>query len=279
MPPLVEFRDVTLEVDGQLYLRRANLEVYRGESLVVAGLPGSGKSFVIRLMLGLPGLASASRVQFDGEVWVDGRDLTALSTSELQQLRARIGTVLRGGGLIENMDVRRNITLPLTYHHRKAMGGAEIDGRCELLLADLGIAHLSRPGLRPVGLNREERAYVALARALANEPFLLLLDDPAAGLSPGRAARLSESCLGYYPRFPTHPAPLPVTGQPLTRVVTTSDLSRYLEWGDRFAVLWQQQLHVVGGRDEVALSAERQVRELLSPERSTAGATRSPVEA
>ncbi len=263
-PTLVEMRDVTLEVDGQVYLSQANLEVRVGESLIVAGLPGSGKSFVIRLMLGLPGLGSGLRSHLEGEVLVDGVDVAATSGPELQQLRSRMGSVLRDGGLIENMDVRRNITLPLTYHHRTSMGKADIDERCDLLLQDLGLSQLNRPGLRPVGLNREERIYVSLARALANEPFLLLMDDPAAGLSPGCAAQLSDACFGYYPRFPTHPETQPPSTLPLTRVTTTSDIGRYMAFGDRFVVLHEQQLHEVGGRDAVAASSEAHVRMLRS---------------
>ena len=271
-PTLVELRDVTLEVDGQVYLRQANLTLSVGESLVVAGLPGSGKSFVIRLMLGLPGLGSGSRSHLEGEVLVDGVDVAATSGQDLQALRSRMGAVLLDGGLIENMDVRRNIMLPLTYHHRTDMGKVEIDERCDLLLQDLGLSHLNRPGLRPVGLNREERIYVSLARALANEPFLLLMDDPAAGLSPGCAARLSEVCFGYYPRFSTHPHTQVLSTRPLTRVMTTSDIGRYLTFGDRFVVLSEQQLHEVGGRDAVMASTEAHVRVLLS-ENATRDAT------
>ena len=262
--PLIELRDVTLEVDGQVYLRQANLAVSAGESVIVAGLPGSGKSFVIRLMLGLPGLGSGSRTRLEGEVVVDGLDVVGTSGAELQQLRSRMGAVLRDGGLIENMDVRRNIMLPLSYHHRTSMGKTDIDERCDLLLQDLGLARLNKPGLRPVGLNREERIYVSLARALVNEPFLLLMDDPAAGLSPGCAASLKEMCFGYYPRFSTHPETQPVNALPLTRVTTTSDIGRYLSFGDRFVVLTDQQLHVIGGREEVASSSQEHVRALIS---------------
>lgn len=267
---LVELREVTLEVDGRVYLRQANLKVRVGESLIVAGLPVSGKSFVIRLMLGLPGLGSGSRSSLQGEVLVDGVDVATSSGPQLQQLRSHIGAVLLAGGLIENMDVRRNITLPLTYHHRTDMGKVDIDDRCDLLLRDLGLSQLNRPGLRPVGLNREERIYVSLARALANEPFLLLLDDPVAGLSPGCAARLSDMCFGYYPRFPTHPDTQPPSSLPLTRITTTTDLGRYLAFGDRFVVLHEQQLHEVGGRDAVAANSDPHVRMLLAEDTQNA---------
>ena len=276
---LVEFRNVTLEVDGQVYLREANLKVNVGESLIVAGLPGSGKSFVIRLMLGLPGLGSEARTRLQGEVLVDGHDVAMKSAPDLQQLRSRTGAVMRDGGLIENMDLRRNITLPLTYHHRTAMGKTEIDERCDLLLHELGIDRLNKPGLRPVGLNREERLYVSLARALANEPFLLLLDDPAAGLSPGCARQLSELCFGYYPKFFTHPESQPLSTLPLTRVATTSDISRYWNFGDRFVVLDEQQLHVVGDREAVTSSSNPLVKMLFSelPTQSETGTQNEPL--
>lgn len=263
-PTLADLKNVTLEVDGEIFLREVNLKVHFGESLVVAGLPGSGKSFVIRLLLGLPGLGFGQRSRLEGEVLVDGVDVVQASGSELQLLRSRMGAVLLDGGLIENMDVRSNIALPLTYHHRTDIGKSEIDERCDLLLRDLGISQLNKPGLRPVGLNREERMYVSLARALVNAPFLLLLDDPAAGLSPGCASQLSDACFGYYPQFPTRPYAQPPSQRPLTRVTTTSDIGRYLPFGDRFVVLHEQQLHEVGDRDAVAGSAEAHVKVLLS---------------
>lgn len=263
-PTLAELKNVTLEVDGEVFLREVNLKVHVGESLVVAGLPGSGKSFVIRLMLGLPGLGFGSKSRLEGEVRVDGVDVVQASGRELQLLRSRMGAVLLDGGLIDNMDVRRNIALPLTYHHRTDIGKSEIDERCDLLLRDLGISQLNRPGLRPVGLNREERIYVSLARALVNAPFLLLLDDPAAGLSPGCASQLSDACFRYHPQFLTHPNARPPSQRPLTRVTTTSDIGRYLSFGDRFVVLHERQLHEVGDRDAVAGSSEAHVKVLLS---------------
>ena len=181
-----------------------------------------------------------------------------------ETMRTMMIISMMDGGLIENMDVCSNIALPLTYHHRTDIGKSEIDERCDLLLRDLGISQLNKPGLRPVGLNREERMYVSLARALVNAPFLLLLDDPAAGLSPGCASQLSDACFRYHPEFPTRPYARPPSQRPLTRVTTTSDIGRYLPFGDRFVVLHEQQLHEVGDRDAVAGSAEAHVKVLFS---------------
>lgn len=259
--PIVELRHVHLEVEGRVYLDGAQLRVEAGERVVIAGLPGCGKSFVPRLILGLPGM-DPGQARVAGEVIVDGLSVPSLSGGPLQGLRRRIGSVMRDGGLIENMDIRRNIALPLNYHYGDVLGPAQIDRRCAAVLEDLGLARLGRPGIRPVALNREERLYASLARALSAEPFLLLLDDPAAGLSPTPAYRLCQRAFCYEPAFTGR---LPLTGgpRPLTRIATTSDLGRYLDFGDRFVLLWEGRLEPIGDRDAVRGSTDARVRQLL----------------
>ena len=90
---------------------------------------------------------------------------------------------------------------------------------------------------------------------------------------------MSEVCFGYYPRFPTLPDTQPLSTQPLTRVTTTSDIGRYLAFGDRFVVLHEQQLHEVGGRDAVGASSEAHVRMLLSENELQPPMAQRPVEA
>ena len=263
--PLVQFDRVTLAVDGRTYLRNVDLTVNEGEALVVAGPPGCGKSFLPRLILGLPGMRKES-IYLDGEVRVAGHNIMAdNSAADMQRLRRQMGSVLRGGGLIENMDIRRNITLPLNYHYRDVMRPAEIDARCDSLLEDMDLSDLAIPGRRPVGLNREERLYASLARALINEPFLLMLDEPTAGLSPMSAQRLTQFLFYYQPEFATHADAGGLSGRRLTRLVTSVDLGRYLRHGTRFAVLDDQRLTVVGDRQATAMSDDPSVRDLLSP--------------
>ena len=267
--PIIVFDKVTLSVEGRRFLHRADLEVSEGETLVVAGPPGCGKSFVLRLVLGLPGMARET-VRFEGEVFVDGRSVFDESPQGLQRLRRRLGCVLRGGGLIENMDIRRNVALPLNYHYRDVMGAGDIDARCDALFRDMGLVDRAVAGLRPVLLNREERTYVALARALVNQPHILLLDEPTSGLSPDAAERLARFCFYYQPEF--SPAPAPVedsAGKPMTRIVTAVDLQRYLDFGHRFAVLADERVQIVGDHEAVLSSSDPKVQRLMSPSART----------
>lgn len=256
--PVASFADVTLDVDGTRYLDGASLSVGAGERLLVVGLPGSGLSFVPRLLLGLPGLV-ADRAQVTGRVCVDGQDLAELTPQELQMLRCRIGSVMRDGGLIENMVIGANVMLPLTYHHRDTLGAEQIQARCSLLLRELQVEYLDQPGRRPVSLNRLERITVALARALIVEPFLLMADDPCAGLSPEPARALCDQVFGYDPAFPH---PLPGSRHPeqrRTRLVTASCLMPYLPHVDRVVLLMDGKLESLGEPDSVAADPRTQM--------------------
>ncbi|MDA0335269.1 MAG: ATP-binding cassette domain-containing protein [bacterium] len=259
-------RHVRLEVDGRRYLDGVSLTVAPGEAVVIAGLPGCGKSFVPRCILGLPGM-DADEVNLQGDIIVAGQRIGDLNSQELQALRRRVGSVMRDGGLIENMDVRANVTLPLTYHYQNTLGPAAIQARCDAVLEDLQLSRLGAPGIRPVALNREERLYVSLARAVICEPFLLLFDEPCLGLSPGSARRLSDFAFSYQPAFATAlPQEQGDWASLPTRIVTTADLGRYLDRADRFILLHDGRLEVIGDRMAVLGSHDPRVRQLLGKE-------------
>ena len=249
--PLVIFEQLSLWVGERCFLQEIDLVVEEGKTLVVAGEPGSGKSFFLRLALGLPGMGRADEVRYQGDVTVDGFSALEGEIGLLQQWRRQVGALLRSGGLIDNMDVRRNITLPLYYHFSDIMSPQQIEGRCSTLMAALDIEYLDQPGLRPTGLNSEERIYVALARALINEPCVLLADDPAAGLGPEATARLLPR-LFYRPEFEDGIAVHQRTSHPVTRLITTTDIGDYLDKGDCFAVLEDRRLRMLGDREAVS---------------------------
>ena len=249
--PLVIFDRVSLWVGQRRFLQEIDLVVEQGKTLVVAGAPGSGKSFFLRLVLGLPGMGRADEVRYQGDVTVDGVSLLDGDIGFLQQWRRQAGAVLRSGGLIDNMDIRRNIILPLSYHFSDVMSPRQIEERCSTLMVALEIEYLDQPGLRPTALNSEERIYVALARALINEPCVLLADDPAAGLGPEATARLLP-WLFYRPEFEDGIAVHERAGHPVTRLITTTDIGDYLDRGDRFGVLEERRLRMLGDREAVS---------------------------
>lgn len=268
--PVIVFDKVSLYVEGRRFLDRADLVVSEGESLVVAGAGGCGKSFVLRLVLGLPGMGRAS-VRVEGDVVVDGHSILAVPLPTLQRCRRNMGSVLSGGGLIENMDVRENIALPLNYHYRNVMSAVEIEARCDAILGDMELEELGLPGRRPVSLNRMERIYVALARALVNQPNILLIDEPTTGVSPAAGERLARFCFYYRPEFPSAPAAMEeMSGRPMTRIITTVELEPYLDFGHRFALLINGKIEEIGDREAVLGSADPNVRELLSRSRNVA---------
>ncbi len=259
---VLEFRDVSLEVDGRRYLDRVSLVLRQGESVVVAGAAGCGKSFVLRLLLALPGMDDGDVVR-DGEVIVSGQDVFELNGNDLQRLRRRVGFVMRGGGLIENMDVSRNVALPIHYHFRdRLMDSGLADRRCNQLLQRFGTGHLGAAGLRPVELNQEQRMYVALARAFIVEPFLLLLDDATSGLSPAAAQCFCEHIFHAPPDF-DNPLPEQDVGVEMTRLMTTADLACYLAHADRFVLLDDGHLFDFGDRADVEASDDPRLEQVL----------------
>ena len=274
----VVYENVSLQVESRWFLRNVTFAVESGESLVVAGIPGSGKSFILRLILGLPGSGLHESIRVSGRVLAAGESVLEMTNADLNRWRRQVGNVMRDGGLIENMDIRSNIELPLNYHCRDVMSETQIGARCDELLADLGIGDLGVPGRRPVTLNREQRIYVSLARALISGPELLLMYDPTAGLSPMSAQRLKVHCYEYQPRWSQGDR----DAAPMTRITTTNDLGRYLDAGDRFAVLDGGDVRIVGDRQAVEASTDERVKELLACGASAGGVwgdrSTSPVE-
>ncbi len=235
MSTVIALRNLSLQMGQSLLLQQVNLDLAEGETGVIVGDTGSGKSTLLRLILGLPGMQREDQALIEGEVEVAGRQIFDLTQGQLQELRRQVGVVKGGGGLIENMDVRRNICLPLAYH-ASHISGDDIDRRCVEIMNRLDIAHLAVLGRRPVALNAEERAYVSLARALMVEPILLLADDATLGMGEETAQRFIAHLF---------------TGRGLPRLIVTTRLLPYINRGDRFYLLEEGTVIPLGDRQEV----------------------------
>ncbi len=244
----IEFVDVVVEVGGRRFLDGISIVIPAGQTLVIGGAPGSGKSFIPRLILGLPGVQEGDGVRLWGDVLVGGQSVFDMNEGALYQLRRRIGMVMWNGGLIDNMDVERNITLPLVYHATAGGRDGDVDARCRIEADELGIAHLLRPGLRPVALNREEKIRVALARARIGDPTISMVDDPFGGLDDATVRSLVDAICRPQDRGVQ------------TRLITTSRLLPLLGAGGRFWLVEEGKLIDLGDGDSVRLSDHAWVR-------------------
>lgn len=172
--PKIAFRDVNVSFGANHVLRGVDLEVQAGESLVVIGGSGSGKSVLIKTVLGIVRPDS-------GEVLVDGEDLVGAGGKRREALNARIGMLFQGGALFDSLKVWENVAFGLTQSgHAKGEAAREIAIET---LARVGL-DASTADLLPVELSGGMQKRVALARAIADQPEIIFFDEPTTGLDP-----------------------------------------------------------------------------------------------
>ena len=173
LDPVVAFDKVSLAFDDHVVLRDISFSLLPGRLKIFLGASGSGKSTILRLLLGL--LRPDS-----GAIWVHGRRVDELSESELMPIRAELGMVFQEGALFDSLTVRENVGYRLYEETRQPL--ADVDQR---VLEVLGFVGLGEFGERmPSELSGGQRRRVAIARALTARPRTLLYDEPTTGLDP-----------------------------------------------------------------------------------------------
>ncbi len=163
-------------------LRDFSLVLHRGENVVVLGKSGSGKSVLIKCIIGLL-LPDAGRIT------VLGQDVATLSHAALDQLRTKVGFLFQSNALYDSMTVRENLLFPLRRHWL-AHSPAEEDQLVRQALEDVGLAHTA--GLLPAELSGGMRKRIALARTLILRPDIILYDEPTTGLDPVTAREIDH---------------------------------------------------------------------------------------
>jgi ABC-type polar amino acid transport system ATPase subunit len=243
-------RAVALQIEG-LRLSRARREVLRGVDLVVPagevwalmGVSGAGKSTVLRAAVALEAF-DAGRIVVDGEVLRPGR---VPAESRLRALRRRIGMVFQQHALFPHLTAHENITLAPV--HAAGIAPAEAQARADALLASLGVAHRSEA--YPGQLSGGEAQRIAIARALALDPHVLLMDEPTAALDPARRGALADTLRR-------------LAGEGRALLITTHDVEFAKSVADHVAVL-ADGVVVEGGaaRQVLGSPAHAATRELL----------------
>jgi len=221
-------------------LDRVDLDVYRGEILVLLGGSGSGKSTLLKHVLGLAKPDT-------GSITIDGVDITSCSPSELGAVRRRIGVAFQAAALFNSLSVEENVALPLRELTRLADSTIKLMVWMKLMAVGLSDAG----SLYPPELSGGMRKRAAVARAMALDPEILILDEPSAGLDPIVSAGLDELILFLKRSFG------------ITILVVTHELESAFHIADRVAMLFQGRLIAVDRKEQFVRNAHARIRQFL----------------
>ncbi|RMH95470.1 MAG: ATP-binding cassette domain-containing protein [Calditrichaeota bacterium] len=178
---MIEFRDVTLYLNRRRILDRLSFTIEEGESILLVGNSGAGKSTILKLILGLIRPT-------EGNIYIFGRDITRLSEKELMKVRQQFGIVFQEGALFDSLTVEENVGFFLRENLR--LPEAEIRHRVRETLGFLGLESFLH--YLPAHLSGGMKKRVAVARAVVSNPLGMLYDEPTAGLDPVSARRVVE---------------------------------------------------------------------------------------
>lgn len=248
-PLAVEMRDVTVVSiynPSRIMLTNVTWSVSTGDYWAVCGLQATGKTDLLATIAGLA-LPAA------GTCRVLGQEMAAGYEGALLETRLRIGLVFDGGRLLQHLTLADNVLLPLRYHEN--LSPPELEKRCEALLNLIGLARHADTYPNALGLNWQQRG--GLARALALQPEILLVDNPLAGLDPLHTQWwlkvLDQLATGH--ELCQH--------RPLTLVVTTDDLRPWKNHARQFAILKDQQFLKLEQPPGTALPPDPELAEML----------------
>jgi phospholipid/cholesterol/gamma-HCH transport system ATP-binding protein len=238
--PKIEFRDVHKRLGRQHILRGLSLSVYPGESLVILGRSGGGKSVLLKHLIGLIRPDS-------GEIFVDGEDITKFSERDLIRVRRKITMVFQGGALFDSMTVGENVAFPL--REERCYSESEIRDKVKEMLEAVGL-----PGQEhkmPSELSGGMKKRVALARSVIRQPEVILYDEPTAGLDPIMTANIDCLIKAMQSRFNT------------TSITITHDMNSAFHIADRIAFLKDGKIHALGTPEEISRNPDPAVQNFI----------------
>ena len=220
--------DVDKSFGDNKVLRGTNLSVRRGETTVIIGRSGCGKSVLLKHMIGL---LKPDR----GEVFVDGTEVTALGHRGLFELRRKFGMLFQSAALFDSLTVWENVGLGLIEH--SDLSTEEIRSRATEKLALVGLRGIE--DVKPAELSGGMKKRVGLARAIAMDPKIILYDEPTTGLDPIMADVINELICNLKNTLN------------ITSVVVTHDMTSAYKIGDRIAMLYEGQIIYDGTPEDV----------------------------
>ena len=238
---MIDAVNVNKLFNGRRVLNDLNLQIAKGETLVIIGRSGCGKSVLLKHLIGI-------MKPDKGEILVDGVNVAKLKGQELNQLRMRFGMLFQSAALFDSMSVGENVGFALIEH--TDLHHEEIVARAEEALKLVGLPGIQ--GLKPSELSGGMRKRVGLARAICVRPEIVLYDEPTTGLDPIMADVINELIIELNRKLN------------VTSVVVTHDMRSAYKIGSRIAMMYEGKIIQVGRPDEIRNTADPVVKQFIT---------------
>ena len=243
--PLISFKNVHKRFGRLVVLDGVSLDVEKGKCLVIIGASGTGKSVLLKHIVGL-------LKPDEGEVWFDNQRVDTIDNLALMGIRQRIGFLFQMGALFDSLNVEENVAFPLVEHTQKS--DAEIKELTNQKLSMVGLQNIGSK--MPAELSGGQKKRVALARAIALRPEAILYDEPTTGLDPIRSDVINELIIKLQ------------RDMRVTSVVVTHDMHSAFKVADRIVMLHEGKIAYDGTPHAILESEDPIVRRFVMGEAS-----------
>jgi phospholipid/cholesterol/gamma-HCH transport system ATP-binding protein len=238
--PMIAVRSLKKQIGQQEILRGVDLEVRTGETLVLIGRSGGGKTVLLKHMIGLMEPDS-------GEIHIEGQNITGMTERQLGAIRQKVGILFQGGALFDSMSVADNIAFPL-----REAGERDPKVLRSKVAQMLEVMEMEGQEKKmPESLSGGMKKRVGLARAIIRQPSCVLYDEPTAGLDPVVADSINRLIRRLQERFG------------MTSLVVTHDMKSAFDVADRIAYLHEGRVYFHGTPSELQQSTDRLIRDFL----------------
>lgn len=243
---LIRWHDVWKAFGPKRIFEGLDLEVRRGETLTIIGGSGTGKSVMLKCLIGL-------LYPDRGNIWFEGGDVTTYGEKQIREVRKRVAMVFQGAALFDSLTVAENIAYPLR-EHLKDLSEDEIAARVAKNLKMVNLPGIEQ--MRPSDLSGGMRKRVGLARAIAIEPEVILYDEPTTGLDPISTRVIDELIVSMKHQLGC------------TSIVVTHDMDSAFRVSDRMAMLARRKIVASGTVEEMQASTNPDVRAFFDARKS-----------
>ncbi len=238
---MIEIVDLHKSFNGNHVLRGLNLKIETGETMVIIGRSGGGKSILLKHIIGI--LKPDS-----GKILIDSANVFDISDEEINHFRMQIGMLFQGAALFDSLSVKENIGFSLYEHTHLA--NDEIDRRVKDKLKMVGLTGIE--DLMPAELSGGMKKRVGLARAICTEPKIILYDEPTTGLDPIMADAINDLIIRMRKELK------------ITSIVVTHDMTSAYKVGTRISMLYEGKIVGTGTPDEIRNSKDPLIQQFIT---------------